>query len=79
MNLYGYVLNDPLNLIDPNGKIVPALLAGAAALWAVAEVMLALYDAYSWAQDMINPDLCWKAKLGSTGLFAAGLILPGGG
>lgn len=28
---------------------------------------------------MINPDLCWKAKLLSTGLFAAGLALPGGG
>ncbi|MCB0412519.1 MAG: hypothetical protein KDD22_08345, partial [Bdellovibrionales bacterium] len=28
-NLYGYVLNDPVNLIDPNGMLPPAVWTGA--------------------------------------------------
>jgi RHS repeat-associated protein len=28
IDLYGYVLNDPLNLIDPDGRIVPQLIGG---------------------------------------------------
>lgn len=31
-NLYGYVLQDPINFVDPSGLLVPAVTIGAGAL-----------------------------------------------
>ena len=42
-NLYGYVLNDPVNLVDPNGEfaiLVPVVIVGAV----VYSAYVALHD-----------------------------------
>ena len=44
LNLYGYCINDPVNLIDPNGQIafVPAIIAAVT----VAGILYAIYESY---------------------------------
>jgi RHS repeat-associated protein len=74
-NLYGYVFHDPINLIDPNGQIVPLLLAA----WAVAEVALTIYDIYDTIKTLADPCETTANKLVSAGGLLAGAVLPGGG
>jgi RHS repeat-associated protein len=76
-NLYGYVLNDPVNFIDPQGKpvIIPILVG----IWAVAEVGLSVSDAVSTAQTLADPCASDLEKSSSLALFAGGLAAPGGG
>ena len=73
-NIYGYVLSDPINLIDPNGKVplfVAAPLIGAA--WGgVVGVIGAASTGGSWA-DIRSAD-----ATGAIGGSAAGLGLTPG-
>ncbi len=75
LNPYQYAYNNPVNLSDPSGKFVPVLLA----IWAVAEVGLSIYDAYDTGKTLLDPCASGTQKALSGGLFAAGLVLPGGG
>ncbi|TLY22515.1 MAG: RHS repeat-associated core domain-containing protein, partial [Nitrospirae bacterium] len=74
-NLYGYVFNDPVNLTDPEGKIIPLLLGA----WAVIEFGLSVSDAVNTIQDLLNPCFTSVEKAVSVGLFFAGVVGPGGG
>ena len=74
-NLYRYVFNQPTVHTDPSGKIVPILLG----IWAVAEVALAVYDAYDTASTIADPCASAGEKVLAGGLWAAGAMLPGGG
>ncbi|MFP5459529.1 MAG: polymorphic toxin type 33 domain-containing protein, partial [Bacteriovoracia bacterium] len=69
-NLYGYVLQDPVNLADPNGKsaIVAGLWGGFVACGPVCAAIGA--GAGAWATYAISKKLSefeWKKLLGNTG------------
>ncbi|MEZ4713145.1 MAG: RHS repeat-associated core domain-containing protein [Caldilineaceae bacterium] len=74
-NLYTYVGNDPVNLIDPSGKIVPLLLGA----WALIEIGLSIADAVSTAQTLADPCASFNEKALASGLFILGIFAPGGG
>ena len=74
-NLYGYVVGDPVNLVDPSGTIVPILLG----IWAIGEVALSIYDAYDAIRTLANPCADATDKLLSLGGLLMGAIGPGGG
>ena len=59
---------------DPSGKFVPFLV-----IWAVAEVGLAIYDAYDTASTIAHPCASAGDKVLAGGLWVAGAMLPGGG
>jgi len=49
LNLYGFVFNDPVNLYDPDGRIVPFIIGAIAAgggVYLVADWAIGLYDNY---------------------------------
>jgi RHS repeat-associated protein len=75
LNSYSYALNNPIIHSDPSGEIVPFLLAA----WAIAEVGLTVYDAYSTYQTVSNPNASQAEKAAAGALFIGGLIGPGGG
>lgn len=76
-NRYAYTVNNPLKYVDPDGKAVQAapLLLGA---WAAAEVGLSVWDAVETGRTLADPSASAGEKATATGLFAAGLIGPGG-
>jgi len=87
-NLYGYVVGDPVNLIDPSGEILPLALAlavaatalvGATAV-AVGGVEGALYLAARFGCDGSDADSARRARDEAIGLnlsLAAGLATAG--
>jgi RHS repeat-associated protein len=56
LNLYSYVLSDPVNLTDPEGKILPLLLG----LYAAVEFGLSVSDAVTTLQDLL--DSCLSSR-----------------
>jgi RHS repeat-associated protein len=75
VNLYGYVFNDPVNLSDPNGMIIPLI----AAAWAAVEVGLTIWDIVQTADTLLDPCAGFWEKATSLGGTLAGGVLPGGG
>jgi RHS repeat-associated protein len=71
---YGYSLNNPANLRDPDGRC-PICVAA----WAAVEIGLAAYDAYNAYQTYTNPNATAKEKANSLRMAAIGAIGPGGG
>ncbi len=75
LNSYSYVNNNPLRWTDPDGEIIPLLIAA----WAVTEFALSAYDAYDTAKTVTNSNTSFTDKALSVGGFGLGLVLPGGG
>lgn len=75
LNSYSYGLNNPIVNKDPEGEIVPLILAA----WAVAEIGLTAYDAYNAYQTVNDPNASELDKSIALAGFAAGVIGPGGG
>jgi len=79
LNSYSYVNNNPIKYTDPDGEIIPLIIAGAAAVWAVTEVALSAYDIYNAGKTVANPNASWTDKGISVVGAGIGIIAPGGG
>ncbi len=75
LNSYAYGLNNPIINKDPDGEIIPLLVAG----WAAAEIGLSAYDAYNAYQTVNDPNATQLQRNLALGGFVAGLYAPGGG
>ncbi|MBX9906453.1 hypothetical protein K2X96_00975 [Patescibacteria group bacterium] len=76
LNSYSYAHNNPITLKDPDGEVIPLILAGA---WAAAEVGLSIYDGYNAYGTVNDPNATEFEKSVAVSGFAAGLIGPAGG
>ncbi len=76
-SLHGYVVNDPVNWVDPGGLVAWAPVA--IGLWAAVEVGLALYDFYDAGVTLLDPCVSATEKTIAVGLALLGAIEPGGG
>jgi len=74
-NLYGYVQNDPINFIDPDGHI--GLLAAVLTGFAVLNILLTIQDGIGMFRTLSDPDASTSDKALSVGFFA--LAMSGGG
>jgi RHS repeat-associated protein len=77
LNRYSYSLNNPYRYVDPDGNIPIPLIIGA--MWAITEFGLSAYDAYDTAGTVLSPKTSLKEKGVAAGLFAVGMVAPGGG
>jgi RHS repeat-associated protein len=70
---YHFAGNNPIYWNDPDGRCPWCIV------WAVAEVGMAIYDAYETGATIIDPKASAGEKVLAAGGFALGAILPGGG
>ncbi len=77
INLYGFVLNDPVNFIDPTGEF--AITGTVLAIWAIAELGMSIYDAYDTVSTLADPCSTSFDKGAVIGGLMLGAVLPGGG
>jgi RHS repeat-associated protein len=76
-NRYALAGGNPVSFVEVDGHF--PILAAAALLWAGAEIGLSLWDAVDTVQTVFDPNTSGEEKAFSAGLFAAGLVGPGGG
>jgi len=72
-NVYPYAINDPVNLTDPTGEVVPVIA------WAMVEFGLSLWDAYELVGILTDNCASDVAKYASTAMFLTGILTVGGG
>ncbi len=77
LNRYVYGLNNPYKYVDPDGKF--AFTTAAVVVWGITEIGLSISDAASTAQTIADPQASLGEKAMSVGMFAAGVVGPGGG
>ena len=75
LGLYNYGRNNPVILKDPDGNIVPLLLAA----WAVYEVGSAAYDVYTAGATLLDPKATRAEKSIAVGGAILSIAAPGGG
>lgn len=75
LNAYTYALNNPVKHTDPEGEIVPLLIAA----WAVTEIALSAYDIYDTVTTVLSSQTSLEEKGISAAGLAIGLVAPGGG
>ncbi|HEX6369715.1 MAG TPA: RHS repeat-associated core domain-containing protein [Longimicrobium sp.] len=76
-NLFAYAYNDPVNLIDPDGRLPILVVAGM--VWAGVELALTLADLLDFLNTLADECATNGDKLQSGGLFVAGAVGPLGG
>lgn len=76
-NFYAYALGNPISYNDPSGHLV--WFAAIPIIWGGIEIALSVYDAYDTAKTLMNPCASNGQKVTAVGLWAAGIVLPGGG
>jgi RHS repeat-associated protein len=74
-NLFAYAGNDPISYVDPDGRIIPVLLAA----WGLYELGSSAYDIFNTIKTALDPCASTLDKLGIAGFTILGLIGPGGG
>lgn len=75
-NLYTYAQNNPVHGVDPDGRIVWFAVP---ALYFAVEVGLSIYDAYDTVSTLTDPCASAGQKWAAGGLWALGVVAPGGG
>ena len=78
LNLYAYVGNDPVNVIDPDGGL-PILIPVVLGAVAVFEAAATAHDVYSAGQALMDKCASGLAKSIAVAGAVGGAFLPGGG